>query len=106
MLVEHIEHAPEANAVSIIHPRIVRNVGLGRPVLRQILVPGADLRCTLSLTHASRCWAARRSTANGTIWWNFVSSSKHRIEQAKEDWKEGRFPKVPGGEAEFIPLPG
>jgi hypothetical protein len=39
------------------------------------------------------------------IWWNFVSSSKERIEQAKEDWKEGRFPKVPGDEAEFIPLP-
>jgi redox-sensitive bicupin YhaK (pirin superfamily) len=39
------------------------------------------------------------------IWWNFVSSSKARIEQAKRDWKEGRFPKVPGDEAEFIPLP-
>ena len=39
------------------------------------------------------------------IWWNLVSSSKGRIEQAKEDWKEGRFPKVPGDEAEFIPLP-
>lgn len=38
------------------------------------------------------------------IWWNFVSSSKARIEQAKRDWKEGRFPKVPG-ETEFIPLP-
>jgi redox-sensitive bicupin YhaK (pirin superfamily) len=39
------------------------------------------------------------------IWWNFVSSSEARIEQAKRDWKEGRFPKVPGDEAEFIPLP-
>lgn len=39
------------------------------------------------------------------IWWNFVSSSKARIEQAKHDWKEGRFPKVPGDEVEFIPLP-
>ncbi len=39
------------------------------------------------------------------IWWNFVSSAKHRIEQAKEDWQQGRFPKVPGDEAEFIPLP-
>jgi redox-sensitive bicupin YhaK (pirin superfamily) len=39
------------------------------------------------------------------IWWNFVSSSKARIEQAKRDWKEGRFPRVPGDEAEFIPLP-
>ena len=38
------------------------------------------------------------------IWWNFVSSSKQRIEQAKLDWKEGRFARVPG-ETEFIPLP-
>ena len=38
------------------------------------------------------------------IWWNFVSSSKERIEQAKEDWKSGRFAKVPN-ETEFIPLP-
>ncbi|MBL8806524.1 MAG: pirin family protein [Rhodospirillales bacterium] len=39
-----------------------------------------------------------------TIWWNFVSSDKARLERAKRDWKEGRFPKVPG-EDEFIPLP-
>ncbi len=38
------------------------------------------------------------------IWWNFVSSSKDRIERAKADWKEGRFAPVPG-DAEFIPLP-
>lgn len=39
------------------------------------------------------------------IWWNFVSSDKERIEQAKADWREGRFAKVPGDEIEFIPLP-
>jgi redox-sensitive bicupin YhaK (pirin superfamily) len=39
------------------------------------------------------------------IEWNFVSSSKERIERAKRDWKEGRFPKVPGDEIEFVPLP-
>lgn len=38
--------------------------------------------------------------------WNFVSSRKERIEQAKADWQAGRFPKVPGDEKEFIPLPG
>jgi redox-sensitive bicupin YhaK (pirin superfamily) len=38
------------------------------------------------------------------IWWNFVSSSKDRIEQAKLDWKLGRFTGVPG-ETDFIPLP-
>jgi redox-sensitive bicupin YhaK (pirin superfamily) len=40
------------------------------------------------------------------IWWNFVSSSKERIEQAKADWAAGRFGIVPHDEAEFIPLPG
>lgn len=39
------------------------------------------------------------------IWWNLVSSSKDRIEQAKEDWKNGSFGLVPGDEKEFIPLP-
>jgi redox-sensitive bicupin YhaK (pirin superfamily) len=39
------------------------------------------------------------------IWWNFVSSRKERIEQAKEDWKSARFDIVPGDEKEFIPLP-
>jgi len=39
------------------------------------------------------------------IWWNFVSSSKERIEQAKQEWKTGRFDIVPGDTEEFIPLP-
>jgi redox-sensitive bicupin YhaK (pirin superfamily) len=39
------------------------------------------------------------------VWWNFVSSRKERIEQAKADWKLARFDTVPGDEKEFIPLP-
>jgi redox-sensitive bicupin YhaK (pirin superfamily) len=39
------------------------------------------------------------------IWWNFVSSSKERIEQAKEEWRTGRFDIVPGDAEERIPLP-
>jgi redox-sensitive bicupin YhaK (pirin superfamily) len=39
------------------------------------------------------------------IWWNFVSSSKDRIEAAKDDWKRARFGIVPGDETDFIPLP-
>lgn len=39
------------------------------------------------------------------IWWNFVSSSKERIETAKNEWREGKFDIVPGDESEFIPLP-
>jgi redox-sensitive bicupin YhaK (pirin superfamily) len=39
------------------------------------------------------------------LWWNFVSSSKERIEQAKDDWRSGRFGTIPGDDHEFIPLP-
>jgi len=39
------------------------------------------------------------------IWWNFVSSSRERIEAAKNDWKQARFDIVPGDEKDFIPLP-
>jgi redox-sensitive bicupin YhaK (pirin superfamily) len=46
-----------------------------------------------------------RPTSERHIWWNFVSSSEARIEQAKADWQSGGFEPVPGDE-EFIPLPG
>ncbi len=39
------------------------------------------------------------------MYWNFVSSDPARIEKAKADWQAGKFPKVPGDEIEFIPLP-
>ena len=39
------------------------------------------------------------------IEWNFVASSKSRIERAKEDWRQRRFPSIPGDDQEFIPLP-
>ena len=39
------------------------------------------------------------------VWWNFVSSSRDRINQAKADWKAGEFPFVPGDDKEFIPIP-
>jgi redox-sensitive bicupin YhaK (pirin superfamily) len=38
------------------------------------------------------------------LWWNFVSSSRQRIEKAKQDWRNGSFDQIPG-ETEFIPLP-
>jgi hypothetical protein len=39
------------------------------------------------------------------VFWNFVSSSRDRINQAKEDWKAMRFRLPPGDDQEFIPLP-
>ena len=39
------------------------------------------------------------------VFWNVVSSSRDRINQAKQDWKAMRFPLIPGDDEEFIPLP-
>ena len=39
------------------------------------------------------------------VFWNFVSSSRDRINQAKDDWKAMRFPLIPGDDQEFIPIP-
>lgn len=67
--------------------------------------PGAVIRLTATEAPA-RLMLLGGETMDGPrhIWWNFVSSSRDRIEQAKADWREGRFAMVPG-ETEFIPLP-
>src|SRR6185437_5966460 len=44
-------------------------------------------------------------TTRRYVFWNFVSSSRDRINQAKDDWKSMRFGSIPGDDQEFIPLP-
>ncbi len=63
-------------------------------------------RITIKAIRSARLMLLGGETMDGPrhIWWNLVSSSLERIEQAKADWKAGRFPIVPG-ETEFIPLP-
>ncbi len=63
-------------------------------------------RITVRATRPARLMFLGGTALEGPryIWWNFVSSRRARIEQAKEDWKTGRFGPVPG-ETEFIPLP-
>jgi hypothetical protein len=66
---------------------------------------GAEV--TLRAKSASRLMVLGGAPIDGPrhIWWNFVSSTKERIERAKDEWQRGVFPKVPGDEIEFIPLP-
>ncbi len=63
-------------------------------------------RITVRATRRARLMFLGGTALEGPryIWWNFVSSRKERIEQAKEEWKTGRFRPV-AGETEFIPLP-
>jgi redox-sensitive bicupin YhaK (pirin superfamily) len=72
----------------------------------QLLVFRPGDRITVRATRPARMMFLGGDALEGPrhIWWNFVSSSKERIEQAKEDWKTGRFAPVPN-DHEFIPLP-
>jgi redox-sensitive bicupin YhaK (pirin superfamily) len=69
-----------------------------------VLKPNASATLAASGTSAARVMLLGGEPMVGHLTWNFVSSSADRIEQAKEDWKNQNFPKVPG-ETEFIPLP-
>ncbi|MXO95167.1 hypothetical protein GRI34_01890 [Erythrobacter aquimaris] len=70
-----------------------------------VLQPGRDM--TLESRSGARVMlmGGEAFSSNRHAWWNFVSSSRDRIQQAKEDWREGRFPVVPGDSEERIELP-
>ncbi|HSM53840.1 MAG TPA: pirin-like C-terminal cupin domain-containing protein, partial [Erythrobacter sp.] len=70
-----------------------------------VLAPGRNM--TLSSERGGRIMllGGEAFSTPRHAWWNFVSSSRDRIRQAREDWDAGRFPKVPGDEDEWIPIP-
>jgi hypothetical protein len=72
----------------------------------RLVVLSSDLEIRLRALEVSKCMVigGRKLAGDRIVWWNFVSSSRQRIEQAKRDWREGRFAPVPG-DPEFIPLP-
>ena len=72
-----------------------------------IFKPREEVTLAAALSSGARLMLLGGEPSDGArhVWWNFVSSSKERIEQAKEDWMGGRFPPVIG-ESEYIPLPG
>ncbi len=74
---------------------------------QQMAVQAGASAPTLRAHEASRLMLFGGAPLDGErhLWWNFVASTRERIEQAKADWRDGRFPKVPGDEDEFIPLP-
>ena len=70
-----------------------------------VLQPGRDM--TLASRSGARIilLGGEAFQTERHAWWNFVSSSRGRIQQAKEDWRARRFPEVPGDSEERIPLP-
>lgn len=75
------------------------------PMVLYVLKPGIATSLTSRNGGRVMLCGGDAFTTPRHVWWNFVSSSRERINQAKEDWNAGRFPKVPGDEKEFIPIP-
>lgn len=76
------------------------------PAGRLLTFKPGDRISVLALSHA-RLMLLGGDAIDGRrhIWWNFVSSSQERIDQAKAEWRAGRFDIIPGDAQEFIPLP-
>jgi redox-sensitive bicupin YhaK (pirin superfamily) len=70
-----------------------------------VLTPGAAMQLTSERGGRAMLLGGEAFKTPRHVWWNFVSSSRERINQAKDDWRQGRFPKVPGDAEEFIPIP-
>jgi redox-sensitive bicupin YhaK (pirin superfamily) len=75
------------------------------PFTLYVLKPGHEAR--LSSANGGRVilMGGEAFSTRRYVFWNFVSSSRDRINQAKDDWKAMRFPLIPGDDQEFIPLP-
>ncbi len=70
-----------------------------------VLAPGVAMQLASGLGGLVMLLGGEAFTTPRHVWWNFVSSSRERINQAKDDWRQDRFAKVPGEAEEFIPIP-
>jgi redox-sensitive bicupin YhaK (pirin superfamily) len=80
----------------------------GQPLARHslhVLAPGVPMTLTATTDARVMLLGGEAFATRRHVWWNFVSSDRDQINQAKADWKAGRFPKVPGDAIEFIPIP-
>ena len=75
------------------------------PFTLYVLKPGQPSRLTATINARAMLLGGGAFATPRHVLWNFVSSSRDRIEQAKQDWIARRFPLVPGDEAEYIPYP-
>jgi redox-sensitive bicupin YhaK (pirin superfamily) len=101
-----LDTAHEERAIYVVSGAV--NIGTDRFQSGQFLVLRPDkITVRNAESGAARVVLVGGETMDGPryIWWNFVSSRPERIEQAKADWKSGRFDAVPGDAEEFIPLP-
>ena len=94
----------EELAVYVVEGSVAVNEEFAEAGQFAVLVSGATGKVTAEKQSRIMFVGGDALEGERTIWWNLVSSSKERIEQAKRDWKDRKFDEVPG-ETDFIPLP-
>ena len=75
------------------------------PFTLYVLRPGDEAKLSSACGARIMLMGGQAFSTRRYVFWNFVSSSRDRINQAKHDWKEMRFPLIPSDDQEFIPLP-
>lgn len=75
------------------------------PFTLYVLRPGHEGRLSSATSARAMLMGGQAFGTRRYVFWNFVSSSRDRINQAKDDWKALRFALIPGDDQEFIPLP-
>jgi redox-sensitive bicupin YhaK (pirin superfamily) len=100
-----IDDTHEERAVYVVEGAITIGSERFDPGTMAVLTPHAKIAIDCVTTARVMLVGGAKLEGDRHIFWNFVSSSPERIEQAKSDWRTGVFPKVPGDESEFIPLP-
>jgi redox-sensitive bicupin YhaK (pirin superfamily) len=98
---DHVERAIYTLSGAL---RVEGQEGSFAPSQLVVLRPGAEVVLSADTPTRAILLGGEPFAEKRYLYWNFVSSRPDRIEQAKQDWREGRFPKVPGDE-EWIPLP-
>ena len=98
--VVHLPADPEERAAYVVEGR----AGDFKPGDLAVFRKGADVLLRADGPATVLLFGGATMDSPRHIWWNFVSSSKERIEQAKEDWRQQRFGQIPG-ESELIALP-
>ena len=100
-----IEAEADERAVLLVEGEAHLNRTPLEPFALTILAPGEPMILTATAPSRLMLLGGEAFATPRHVWWNFVSSSRDRITQAKHDWQQGNFPLVPGDEDEFIPIP-
>jgi hypothetical protein len=95
----------EERAIYLVEGAIACNGTAVAPGTMAVLRPGAKVEIAAEQPSRVKLVGGAKLAGERYLDWNFVSSSRERIEHARIAWRSGRFPRIPGDDVEFIPLP-